>query len=244
MSIVKARSASLSAMSASSLKVALGGVFACVVSLAHGVPIPMQGTWTTTLLPRDLNADGTADAYYDTTLNITWLANAMGTLGTVYDDALPGNGESTWTAAKTWAASLDLYGVTGWRLPRFLGSGPGPSEVSHMHCVTLGNRTPGSCNSGPPPWNFVNSGPFQNLNNNWVWLDEEDPSSGPPPHAWAFAGDAVSAYHTSEVITADFSAWAVRDGDVPLPAIPEPGTWALMALGIAGLAAARFKGRT
>jgi hypothetical protein len=221
----------------------LSGALACVVWPAQAVPIPGQGTWQTTLLARDLNSDGEADAYYDTVLDITWSRNAMGTLGTVYDDALPGNGESTWAAAKTWAAGLDLFGVTGWRLPRFLGSGPGPSEVSHMHCVTLGNKTSGGCNPGAPPWNFVNSGPFQNLSNNWVWLDEEDASSGPPPHAWAFAGDAVSAYHDSEVTTADFSAWAVRDGDVPLPAIPEPQTWALMALGLSALTTVRLRRR-
>ena len=196
----------------------------------HAAPIPGRGTWETTLQARDINGDGTADAYYDTLLNITWLANAMGTLGTPFDDALPGNGESTWNAARSWASSLNVHGVTGWRLPRFL-TGNDASEVSHMHCTTLGNFAT-QCNGGPIPRNYVNSGPFLNLSSNVIWLDEPYPELGPPPHAWAWYGDAVSGYHAAEPTTADFTAWAVRNGDVPIAAIPEPGTWALMLLGL------------
>jgi hypothetical protein len=44
-----------------------------------------QGTWETTLLPRDLDGNpATLEAYYDTDLNVTWLADAN-SAGTAMD---------------------------------------------------------------------------------------------------------------------------------------------------------------
>ena len=37
--------------------------------------VPGQGTWETTHRARGINRDGAVDAYYDTALNINWLAN-------------------------------------------------------------------------------------------------------------------------------------------------------------------------
>ncbi len=56
-------------------------VCACTFTLAttaaqSSAPVSGQGTWETTLKPRDLTGDGVADAYYDTVLDITWLADA------------------------------------------------------------------------------------------------------------------------------------------------------------------------
>jgi hypothetical protein len=45
-------------------------------------------------------------AYYDDVADLTWLANANAAGTTM-----------TWAAANAWAASLDINGVTGWRLP-------------------------------------------------------------------------------------------------------------------------------
>ena len=42
---------------------------------AQAVPVSGQGTWETTLQARDINGDMIVDAYYDSTLNLTWLAN-------------------------------------------------------------------------------------------------------------------------------------------------------------------------
>jgi len=44
-------------------------------------------------------------AYYDDVANLTWLANASA------------SGSVTWADANTWAAGLNVNGVTGWRLP-------------------------------------------------------------------------------------------------------------------------------
>lgn len=202
-------------------------------SAAHAAPVPGQGTWETTLQARDIDGDGTVDAWYDTALDLTWLADANAGAGTAFDDGLdPNDGEMTWASALAWTAALDVHGVTGWRLPEMV-SGIG-SELSHMYCVTLANYGP--CNpatpTGPGTWGFTNTGPFANLVSSWYWTGTlEDP--GPPARAWIWAGDPISAYHTAEVVTGDYLAWAVRPGDVPV--VPEPSTWAMLLLGLGGL---------
>ena len=56
-------------------------------------------------------------AYYDDVANLTWLANANAAVGSAYDTYVPGTGVMTWADANAWVASLDINGVTGWRLP-------------------------------------------------------------------------------------------------------------------------------
>lgn len=73
------------------------------------------------LVGRDLDGNlSTFEAYYDTVLNITWLANANAGAGSSYDDgSSTSDGRMTWSNATSWAASLNPYGsgITGWRLP-------------------------------------------------------------------------------------------------------------------------------
>ena len=77
-------------------------------SLAHATAVPGQGSWETTLLPRDLDGNpSTIEAYYDTVLNITWLADANAA----------GSSTMNWYSAIAWAAGLNINGITGWRLP-------------------------------------------------------------------------------------------------------------------------------
>jgi len=46
-------------------------VFAFATATSHAVGVSGQGTWETTLLPRDLDGNPlTIEAYYDTVLNI------------------------------------------------------------------------------------------------------------------------------------------------------------------------------
>ena len=64
----------------------------CAAALASLAPaqaaaVPGQGTWETTLKARDINGDHVIDAYYDTALNITWLANWNANGRRVWDDA-------------------------------------------------------------------------------------------------------------------------------------------------------------
>ena len=125
------------------------------------------------LVGRDLDGNlSTAEAYYDTVLMITWLADAN-YAQTSGSDA---DGLMDWASANSWAASLDPYssGISGWRLPDtnpvdgaaydynfyydgttdkgYNISAPGTtyagstgSEMAHMFYTTLGNL--GICDS-------------------------------------------------------------------------------------------------
>ena len=78
----------------------------------------LTGTAQAALQGRDLNGSaGSFEAYYDTVLDITWLADANYAKTSGYDT----DGAMTWGDANTWAASLSLSdGVRvydNWRLP-------------------------------------------------------------------------------------------------------------------------------
>ncbi|MBC7942190.1 MAG: hypothetical protein H7Z19_20955 [Chitinophagaceae bacterium] len=109
-------------------------------------PVAGQGTWETKLHARDVDGNGSTDAFYDSALNVTWMAdwNGPGLIG--FEDALD------------WAANLNVAGLGGWRLPGMTDTGaPGCvsgldhgtdcgfnsdtsiSELAHMFYVTLGN---------------------------------------------------------------------------------------------------------
>ncbi len=86
------------------------------------VGVSGQGTWQTTLQGRDLDGNlSTVEAYYDTVLDITWLADAnyAKTSGYYYTDEI--DGRMTWSHATGWAAGLSYSGSWGtasdWRLP-------------------------------------------------------------------------------------------------------------------------------
>jgi PEP-CTERM motif len=76
-----------------------------LAATAQAAGVSGQGTWETTLQPRDINADGKTDAFYDSVLKVTWLADA-----------------------NAWAANLNVYGATGWRLPTLVDSRVGQSH--------------------------------------------------------------------------------------------------------------------
>jgi hypothetical protein len=87
-----------------------------VSTLSHAAAVNGQGSWETTLQGRDLDGNlATAEAYYSTSLGITWLADANYAQTSGYD----ADGFMTWSVATAWAASLNPYGsgITGWQLP-------------------------------------------------------------------------------------------------------------------------------
>lgn len=230
-------------MSKSTIKATLGAALMATASLASAYgPVPEQGDWTTTLQARDLNADGLVDAYYDASLNISWLANA---------DVI---GTGTYDMAMAWASGLDVYGVTGWHLPTinvdrceggFLESGGGvcgynvqasSSDMAHMYLTTLGNP---SHHNGPASI-IENSGPFANLRDYGYWfsqgysVDIYAPQNGPlDEFAWRFSFAAGRQDDLSK--QALLYAWAVHDGDVMAAPVPEPQTYALMLAGLMAL---------
>lgn len=229
---------------------------------AHAAPVSGQGTWETTLQGRELdgNVANGFEAYYDTALDITWLADANFAKtsgytslvnggvspGLVYDNAAKWTtGQMGWGAAKVWAATLNVNGITGWREPtlvdvgydgcsRFTYSGSDTdcgfntdtklSEMAHLWYVTLGN----TAFAPPNLWGtgLANTGPFVNLLGTYYWTDADVWLS--PMNAWAFnLGSGIQIETPKERMQ---PAWAVHPGDVG--AVPEPESYALLLAGL------------
>jgi hypothetical protein len=214
-------------------------VLAAAVAQAQ---IPGQGTWETTLLPRDIDGDAVTDAFYDTALDITWLRDA-------------GAGAGDRSAARAWANALVVGGVGGWRLPKTVDTGapgcdwsfaggtdcgynvdPASSEMAHLYYVTLGNLSfcpPGdaTCAGGPQAGGgLTNIGGFQNFNGTYYYSGTEYALY--PNEAWVFS----FYYGGVQTVLGDhlyWSAMAVRPGDVA--AVPEPQAYAMLLLGLAAL---------
>lgn len=230
--------------------VGLALALASLCAPAWSASNPAMGTWTTTLQGRELDGNTTNgfEAWYDTVLDITWLAdaNVAATRGATV------TGLMGWQAATSFAANLSLYGLSGWRLP---GNGPvngssfvfgtsyngstdagwnitsTQSELSHLYNVTLGNQ--GSYTTAGVARSIVTQdGPFTNILPNYYWSSGGiSDTSG----AWvvSFQGGDQSFVSKGNAL----GVWLVRDGDVP--AVPEPGTWGLMGAGLAAVLAWR-----
>jgi hypothetical protein len=210
---------------------------------AHAAgPVPGQGTWESTLQARDLDHDGSTDAYYDTVLNISWLADANVI------------GSGSFEVANAWATSLNVAGVTGWHLPTihidscgtdgygdvfWNGGGicgydvqPQTSDMAHLHLVTLGNTS--LAHQVDPT--LTNTGPFTNVQAFGYWFSRDyavDPWSGAvnTGEAWRYSFHAGRQDNLTK--DAGLFAWAVHDGDVGVvAAVPEPETYALMLAGL------------
>ena len=195
---------------------------------------------------RNLDANAaTFEAYYDTTLNITWLADAD--IAKTRGEA--NEGRKNWGDAQAYAAALDVFGVTGWRLPKVTprdgsaaynlafkndgssdigyavaGTGWGTtSELGHLYYVTLAN----------PAFSLTNTAPFSQLAANDYWT-----SSLPVRIATTgFSFNSGIGLQNTASLGFTYKMWAVRDGDIGVSApIPEPQTYALMLAGLAATA--------
>ncbi len=174
-------------------------ILIAVSGAAQAVAISGQGTWESTLQGRDLDGDlSTSEAYYDTVLDITWLADANYGSGSIYDDigvndiyGTTTDGEMTWQNALDWAASLNPYdsGIADWRLPTTVDVGNNGcsytsvyqgvdcgdnitthSEMSHMFYVSLGNKAYYSTSGVyQPGYGLSNTGPFSNVQSDIYW---------------------------------------------------------------------------
>lgn len=246
----KTRGARLSAVMAAALMGALG-------SAAHAA--------ASTLSARDYNLDGIADAYYDSSTDLLWLADANLIHTSGYTDPRSSriltlvDGRMNWSPATEWATALNLYGVTGWRLPyvgdtlscselyggRNLCTSPvdrSSSELGRLLHNTLGNDAA-----------ITNTGPFRNVQtNNFYWTSGHVSSTPGGSAIWTYyvGTDRYDSGHQSAgtpVAPGESSvsfgfAWAVHTGDVPAP-VPEPAsaTLGLMALGCTAWASSRRK---
>lgn len=200
------------------------------------------------------NVDGNMangyEAFYDTTLDITWLADPN--FGET-SNALPATG-SWWSWSKNWAESLNYFGATEWRLPRVqskistgtpadfqvgFGAGVSKSELGHMFYVNL-QLPPGG--STVPDIVAIPGLPGESIKNfraQLYWT--EDVYAPNPALAWALW--TSSPFVGSQAFLGKVfpgGAWAVHDGDVfarpAIPAVPEPSAIWMMLAGI-GVAA-------
>lgn len=204
-----------------------GGIFA--------ISNPLQGTWTTTLQGRDLdgNSENGFEAFYDTSLDITWLNKQ--------EVHYPLN----WNYSQGWASNQIIFGISQWRLPRMLGtdfensycnygnntncgfkSNPSSSELAHLYFETLGIS--GWPDSG---LGLTNTGPFADILPHVYWMESSDFSN----FAWRF--NFNDGYQDTYNKIQGASVWLVHNGDVS--PIPEPAVSAYMLLGLAGITLAR-----
>lgn len=212
-----------------------------ITMTTSAVAIGGQGTWESTLKGRDLDGNAsTIEAYYDTVLDITWLADA-GAAGTIL----------SWSDARNWAANLKIKGFRNWRLPRtqpvngstynynneFDGSsdygysisalgttyaGSTGSELAHMYYNTLGNlaywdSTGTVVQTG---WHngIPNAGPFSNVVNTVFWSE-----TGYAPNtddAWSLSFYGGNQWPRDKNLGS--SVWAVHDGDIGKSAATPP----------------------
>ena len=172
-------------------------------------------------------------AYYDDVADLTWLADANAAQTSSYAS----NGIMVWADANNWAATLNVAGVTGWRLPDTLqpdascdnqntagigfGSNCSGSEMGNLFYNVLGN-TAGS---------LSNTGPFSNVQTNGLnyWSATENPTNN--ELAWRF--NFLDGLQYSQQKFYLNNAWAVQSGDVS--AVPVPAAAWLFGSGLIGL---------
>lgn len=200
-------------------------------------------------------------AYYDTDLNITWLADANAGAHSDYDDGPSTTpGRMSWARAQNWIGSLNsanYLGVSNWRLPNVVDTDtPGcnlshsgtdcgynvdlsTGEMAHLYYSTLGNvgflDTSGSltgCTNSSPPHCLTNTGPFSNLQPFYYWSGTTYLNF--PSVAWNF--DFVFGFQEASDKNVLSYAWAVRDGDVSPVPVPAAGWLFASALGLIGMA--------
>ncbi len=225
-----------------------------VPGIASAAGISGQGTWETTLQARDLDGNfTTVEAYYDTALNVTWLANANAAANTAYDILSPGSGLMNWTTAKAWAANLNVDGVTGWSLPTMSDPGatcvdsssgttcgwnsdPASGELAHLFFTTLGDTSYYDASHNVQPfYGLTNTGPFSNIQSSSYWyatVYAPDTS-----RTWDFSANVGQQGITYNSDGYSMYAWAVHPGDVgtAIATVPLPAAFWLFGSGLLGL---------
>ena len=233
---------------------AVAGMF-CNASMSS--PVSGQGTWETTLQARDLNADGVADAFYDTVLDITWLRDANV------------NGANYVPIAANWVSSLAVGGVSGWRLPRMVISELGCfaayqqiggtdcgfnvrtksgsevySEIAHLWYETLGNKAyfaPVTGTVEQPGWDVINTALFQNVQlqaGARYWIEQPNIAlDWSTTRQWSFY--MQNGYQGIDNPYHNNFAMAVHAGDVGVALVAEPESLALAVTALLGLVLSR-----
>lgn len=229
-----------------------------IVSILIGASL-VSGSAHAALQGRDLNGSvGSFEAYYDTVLNITWLADANYGANTIL---AYGNGLMNWDDANTWTAALNFYDAVhsitynNWRLPTVYPVGASfneshstdgstdfgtnisspNSEMAYMFYVNLGNPgnfTPAGALSGcyvdSSNTCLDNVGPFRNIQPDAYWSGSGYAQD--TDLAWLFS--MSDGYQLWGSKSAGLHAWAVSDGDIGIATVPEASTWAMLLAGL------------
>ena len=230
-------------------------IFTLASTTAQAVAVSGQGTWETTLKPRDLTGDGVPDAYYDTVLDITWLADAnlaaSNTFGT--EGVFPGaygyaGGYMIWDTANAWIANMNAanyLGFSDWRLPFMLDTGAPGCDYGYSGTDCGYNVLTGSAGTtvyselaslfhdtlGNPSrsGSISNTGPFSNLQDFYYWFGTEYAPN--PGYAWCF--NMSQGYQGTCAKSQGYYVWPVRSGDVS--AVPIPAAVWLFGSSLIGL---------
>ncbi len=167
-------------------------------------------------------------AIYDDVADLTWLQDANYAQTSGYD----ADGYMSWGEANAWAGSLNIDGVTGWRLPggtMAFGFNQTSSEMGNLFYNVLG----GTARSSITATHNANYNIFKNVQSNGYWSGVEFNSS----FAWYF-NFYIGSQYTSLKYN-DLFGWAVRSGDVGASPVPVPGALALMGPALLGLLGAK-----
>jgi hypothetical protein len=126
------------------IKTIIGALALCAVSASADAA----------LLGRDLNGSpGSFEAYYDTTLDITWLADANLAQSNTFGVAgISAQGRMTWGTANSWIAAMNganYLGINTWRLPEMF-------DINNDGCTV---NSLSSFNGGDCGYNPVSTGP-------------------------------------------------------------------------------------
>jgi len=165
---------------------------------------------------------------YDTDLNVTWMQDTNYTKTSNGSDT---TGRMSWNDATAWAFSLVYGGFDDWRLPTWAGRN---DEFAHLYYVELGNEFGGglppklhfhSGGAGGPVVSFINMS-VQSYQSVAYWTSTQRSSSTAQDFNFYGGGGGESSKGSP------WFAWAVRDGDVAAAQVPEPGTGAMMSLGL------------
>lgn len=234
---------------------ALGLVAASSVScMALAGPVSGQGSWQSNLQNRDYNHDGIVDGFYDTRLNITWLADANYAKTSGFDT----DGAMDWYTAQSFANGLSLFGASDWRLPTVdvpsnfitcsavlwasLCGGQistGSSEMADLNMWTLGNAGEVLIDYGfgytEYQWvntELSNTANFRNFQRGTYWSDTyyQDFNS-----VWTFDFPNNFQMHSGDPYNNAFYALLVHHGDIPVSAVPVPGALYLALSALSGL---------
>ncbi|PTQ76734.1 putative secreted protein with PEP-CTERM sorting signal [Nitrosomonas oligotropha] len=176
-------------------------------------------------------------AYYDTELNITWLADANAGKGTVFD--YDNDGLMTGYFANEWVNSINIDGITGWRFPNLDRNGDRVFNVDVNSGVfdmqfndTCFNGNTSGCSDNEMGYLYwvegitpATSGPFMNIQP-YLYISENIHSGS---NVWEIS--FYDGSYGAQLVGNLFHAWAVHDGDVASLPIPEPQTYLMFLAG-------------